>query len=387
MKITAYPVKQGDTVLYLSAIAAGNLTDEEYWRCDRWDPATQEGYQREINQSHAHRLARYLGKSYLTDDDNASGTHEHAPSQPPPSTSLTNVLPGSIVVNFRKPLKITKLEGGEGAVEITLQEWPGYIIDGQHRIEGIRENIDNGIDLVDYEFPVTITQFSQEEEMIHFRNLNSTANRPPKGLNESISYSLYTKYGRTPATYTEISNNRATGITMKIAADVNGPWFGKIALGGIRKRQMHTMVQSQFSASMSTLFRTGRFGNPKESQAHIYDILENYWLAVQAIWPEAVNNPDTSEIQRQSGVFPLHKVLEKILNQVKLDPSYEDFVTLLHNIRVNADMTGEGWMRDPGSIISQLKRGQALYKSHTSVAEFLWNAIDEKTKTEVRASS
>lgn len=382
--LTAYPVKQGGTTFYLSALPAADLIDDDHFRVDHWNATNQEGYQREINQSHAHRLARYLGKAYVTDDDNTRTRQESGKSIQAQAVT-TNALPSSIVINFRHPLAVTPIPDSNGAVSIKLDEWPGYFIDGQHRIEAVKEILeqDENSDLAEYEFAVTLTNFSLEEEMIHFRNLNSTANRPPKGLNEAISHSLYAKYGRTPASFGEVSRNRATGITMHIATDQTSPWYGKIALGGVRKRAMHTTVQSQFTQSMMGLFNRGRFSDPSESLDRIYDLENNFWLAVQAVWPEAVNNVESSMIQRPGGFFPLHRLLERIFNNLKLNPTEEDFTTLLQAIRSNAGLTGNGWVRHVGTI-DQLRLGYSENRGYVIVADYLWNAIDDATKAKVK---
>lgn len=384
LTLTAYPVIQGSTKFYLSAISAESLVDEEYWRVDRWDPASQEGYQREINQSHSHRLARYLGKAYITGSDpleDTTETHGRVLAQ----VATNNALPSSIVVNFRNPLEVRPLPNAGGAVEVVLDKWPGYIIDGQHRIEGIRELINGGVDMGDYEFPITLTNLGLEDEMLQFRNLNTTANRPPKGLNDAISYSLYTKYGRTPSTWGEIAASRATGITMRMATDLGSPWHGKIALGGIRKRAMHTTVQAQFARSLRTLFVSGRFSSADENLDHIYQLLLAYWLAVERVWPESVNNMESSIIQRSDGMHSLHQLLARIFNNISVNPTYEDFETLLQSVRDNASLTGDGWTRLTGTI-AQLTQGYSASKGQTIVADYLWSAIDDKTKATVRGA-
>lgn len=381
LTLTAYPVKQGNTVFYLTAIAAGNLTDEDYWRIDRWNATTNEGYQREINQSHAHRLARYFSKSYLKGEDDAT-THraESATSKTP--VNGNNMLPSAVVINFRNPLEITPLAGG--AVKIRLEKWPGYIIDGQHRIEGVREAIFDGAEIEDYEFPVTLTNLSLEEEMVQFRNLNTTANRPPKGLNEAISHSLYTKYGRTPSTWSEIANSRATGVVLRLATDITSPWYGKIALGGVRKRAMHTTVQAQFTQSLSTMFNSGRFSDPEEKLENMYTLISNYWLAIQKVWPDAVNNMESSMIMRQTGYHPLNRLLERIFNNIKINPSYEDFVEILESIKVNAQIGDVSWTRGVGQL-DQLQKGYSYHKGFTIATDYLWGSVDDVTKSKLRS--
>lgn len=381
LTLTAYPVHQGKSTFYQTAIPAEVLTDSAQWKIDRWDFTSKEGYQREINQSHAHRLARYLGKAYLQ-DDGPSGHVMGQTNSDNPKPGITNVLPSSIVINFRNPLEVKELEGG--AVSITLERWPAYVIDGQHRIEAIRELVEAGIDVSDYEFPVTLTQFSLEDEMVHFRNLNTTANRPPKGLNEAITHQLYSKYNRAPSTWGEVSATRATGITMRIASDLDSPWYGRIALGGVRKRAMHSIVQSQFSQSIRGSFISGRFSDPSENLDNVYSLIRNYWAAIAEVWPEAMGNPESSLIQRPSGTFPLNRVLERIFSNLSLNPSKKDFVMILEDIRDNFDLTDEAFDRQTG-ILSQMRKGYSENKAHRIIADYLWSGVSPEIKTRLKS--
>jgi DGQHR domain-containing protein len=365
-------------------MTAGDLLDRDSFRVDRWNAIDQKGYQREVNPSHAHRLSRYLGRGYVSDIENSFTTHDYKKDgNIPLAPSTTNVLPSSIVINFREVIPVEVLD--DGAVRLTLQDWPGYIIDGQHRVEASRELADTGDeDILDYEFPVCITQFSLEEEMVHFRNLNTTANRPPKGLNEIIAHTLQTKYGRLPVGLHEIKVNRATGITMRLGTDPESPWYGRIALGGTRKRSNQLTTQSQLTASFDSLFGTGRFADPEFSNDAVYELVSNFWLAVQTVWPKSVANPESSFIMGHLGYRPLHNILNRIFNNVILNPTKSDFVTILENIKANSGIEDpEGWLKGTGTLL-KIAHGYTLAKSRSIATDYLWSALDEKTKLSIK---
>ena len=374
--LRAFPVKQGDTTFYMTTIKAGNLVDEDYYRVDRWNPANQEGYQREINQTHAHRLGRYLGRGFATDQE----LHERGSHEKLPVANNNNMLPSAVVINFRHPLEMSTND--KGNLEITLDRWPGYIIDGQHRIEAARELIESGDEgMIDYEFPVTLTNLPLEDEMTQFRNLNSTANRPPRGLNQAIAFTLQNQYGRVPMSWGETATNNVTGITMRIASDSNSPWYGRIALGGIRKRAMHSTVQSQFSDSISTLFTRGRFSDPKQDMDKAYEMIREYWEAVVEVWPGAANN-ETSLLFVPRGFFPLNRVLDRVFNNITLTPTKEDFVEVLETIRDRTQVDDAAWERN--GKVESLGYGFSNSKGLTVIADFLWSGLDEGTKTRIR---
>lgn len=350
LTLTARRVKQGDVTFYETAIAAGNLTDKDAYKVDAWNLATGEGYQREINPYHARKLTHYL-------ETNDGHTH---------------VLPQPVVVNFRNQFAVKDL--GNGMVELTIQQWPGYIIDGQHRIQAAEKAIEEGTDLTDYEFGVTLTNFPIEQEMIHFRNLNFTGNRPPKGLGQTITQQLNTKFGWQPRNWTEQAQNRTTTVAMKLGMDIDSPWYNKIALGGIRKRNFHTTVQAQFIKTLEPLFITGRFSDPNEDVKHVYDLVLGFWKAVAVVWPEAMENSQASLIQRHGGYSALNRLMGRIFSSIDVNASQEDIVELLQQAKANLGVDDMAWGYSAG-MIRNLRSGYSDNKATTVVCDFLWSGI------------
>lgn len=352
LTIYARKVQQGDVTFYETAIPAGDLTDTDYYKVDVWNQNTNEGYQREQNPYHVRKIARYLEKG-----------DEHS-----------NILPANIVVNFRLPLSVTELDNG--LVKLTIANYPAYIIDGQHRIWAVKKAIEEGHELEDYEFGVTITNLSIEEEMVQFRNLNYTAARPPKGLGQVITSGLSSKYGWAPKNWTEQAVNRAVTVTMRLSTDPESSWYGKIALGGVRKRNYHTTVQANFVNSLEPMFITGRFSDPNEDIQHIYKLVNNFWNAVAQVWPEAVVNPGQSIIQRAGGFNTLNRVMARIYGSVEINASQETIEKLLRNIRENLGIDDLAWGMSAG-MIRNLRSGYSENKANAVVADYLWGGIKD----------
>lgn len=356
MKLLARRVKQNGTIFYETAIPAMELINENVFHPDRWNTISNEGYQREINEPHAQRIANYLSQK-----------------------EGDNVLPTSIIINYRQPFNVTVIR--DDLVEINIPaSLIGFIVDGQHRITGVRKAVDDGRDMDNYEFGVTITRFSLDEEMVHFRNINTSANRPPKGLSQIINAKLSQEFGRTASNLTEQATDRVVAMVSRLTSDPDSPWYGRIAMGGLRKRSFHTTVQSQFVHSFLPMFISGRFYDPTERSEHIYQILLNYWRAVQTTWPEAMNNPDSSVIQRIIGLEPLNQVLNRILNNVKLNPTYEDFISILSAISKNLELKDSDWDRAKGKI-SDRRYGYSTNRGHTIIADYLWTGVDSRVKS------
>lgn len=366
IKLFARRVQQGDTVFYETALDANDLVNEDTISVDRWNNSSQKGYQREVNEHHVRRIANYMKGN----------------------VGNTNVLPSNVIINWRDPFKVTDL--GRGLVEIDLQDFPGYVVDGQHRVEAAREVIsdlrDKGEDLEGYEFGVTVTNFSLEEEMVHFKNLNTTANRPAKGLSQIIGHQLNTLSGVAPTTWTEQATNRAVALTVRLATDIESPWYGKIAIGGIRKRNFHITVQASMVTSLLPLFTNGRFSDPKMSSEHIYQSVLAYWKAVETVWPEAMANPDASTIQRTSGLNPLNKIMNKIFNNLIINPIQSDFEKILKDIRSNLSFEDEDWATGNSGKAAMLRAGYSNNKGMNIITDYLWSGVSEATKRSFQAS-
>jgi len=356
LTLTARPVVQGDVTFYETGIAAADLLNEEQFDVDRWNNSSQRGYQREINDPHTRRIAQYLKGN----------------------TEVTNVMPTPIVVNCRGNIRVTPL--GEGSVQINLPaDEKLYVVDGQHRIEAVHKvNEDNESILEDYEFAVVLTNFSLEQEMIHFKLLNATANRPARGLSQVIGHQLSEMTGVAPVTYTEQQTNAAVGTVIRLAVETDSPLYGKIAIGGIRKRSFHTTVQASVVNALLPMYLTGRFSDTTLKMDATYEYVSNFWKAVEQTWPEAWGNPESSTIQRTIGLTPLAKVMNKIFNNLTINPSYEDYVRILKDIRDIGHVSDEDWATLPNARINSLRHGYSMGRGNTIVADYLWNAVDTK---------
>jgi DGQHR domain-containing protein len=334
-----------------------DLLDDTRYDVDRWNNTSQRGYQREVNDPHARRIAQYM-----------KGKIEQ-----------TNVMPTPIVVNFREDILVVPTSI-EGVVRLEIADGiVGYIMDGQHRINGISKVAkDNEATLEGYEFGVTITNLPLEQEMIHFKNLNATANRPAKGLSQVIGYQLYEMTGQAPVTYTDQATNLAVALAIRLATDVASPLYGKVAIGGIRKRNFHTTVQSSLVTGLLPLFTNGRFSDHSMKPEQTYQYVLDFFKAVESVWPEAVANPDASTILRTIGLQPLFKILSKVFNNLNLNPSQADFESILVDIRTNLGVDDDSWATRPQAQLNSLRAGYSLNRGNAVISDYLWSGVETK---------
>lgn len=353
MKFKAITVIQNGVTFYETALDAENLTDEELFVPDRWNPATNEGYQREISVVASDRLADYLK-----------------------NPSDINILPTSVLINSRSGLRVTPLS--EGIVEIEVKTFPLYIVDGQHRIAGLRNAIANGeTELERFQLGVTLTQFGLRDEMINFRNINARATKPPRSLADLIMGNLAKAYGIIPSTMAEQAQIRAGEVVQRLATDSNSPWYAHVALGGVRRRSYHYTVQSALARSIDTMFTNGRFSDPDEDKGHIYRIFLSYWQALAQIWPEAFENPYQYGFMRGSGFYVWHQVLSRILNNVNLNPTKEQFMKTFSEMLNRTGWESEYWKVTNPAGVALIGAGRSQSVRIGQVADVIWRELDK----------
>jgi len=100
--------------MYITYLDASTLADEHKLVVDSWSPRNKTGYQREMSSYRAGLYAKFI-------------------------LNKKNISPPSILLSVRKPLHFTPVESGSSLGTLAIpDDAPLYIVDGQHRISGIR---------------------------------------------------------------------------------------------------------------------------------------------------------------------------------------------------------------------------------------------------------
>lgn len=355
MKLYARLVKQNGTELFQTALSPEELVSEEHFRVDRWSPDGGTGYQRELNLNHIRNIARYL-----------QGEED------------TNVLPTTIILNSRTPFK--KTDKGNGFYEIEIDRWPLYITDGQHRIDSFKININNGQDFSNYFVPVTITNFTLEEEIAHFRKINTTQNRASVGLNQQLRSVLANQYGM-DLTPEERAEDRAVKIITRLATDPESPWYDRIQLGGRRRTLQQTAAQGTFVRAIRRMFQSGRFNNPEEDMNQVYQVFFDFWSAVADCFPEAFATPTKYDIQGPAGLHAWCAVMERLLS-LNLRPSRSQMVQAIESMKDRVHMDDSYWEKSRGKA-RQTMRQFGHKQAYSLLSDELWYNLPKQELKEV----
>jgi len=290
MKIKGYSVKQGKDTLYVGVMKTKDLVDRG--RVDTFSTGNEEGYQRSLSMARARAFGRFVLR-------NSSS----------PLSILLNIREGNVK------------ESSEGTLELP-DETQMWVVDGQHRVAGLKFATEQDPAVGEVDFPVVImNQPSGYEEAWQFITINKTQKGIRTDLAERFLNQAIKKEGRkallelreSGALRGILKNVEWVGKALEIADILNGaklhPWHSKIRLPN-EPKDGTTIAQKAFTDSLEPVLKDSFFQG-KDAKA-IASALGNYWDAVWELCEEAFNNPREYVIQKTTGVFVLHKIFPRV---------------------------------------------------------------------------
>ena len=147
-------VKQGNLRLFTTSLRVADLLIDNFYDIERLDPDNPEdkGFQRVLNKTRAKRLADYL----------VEGQENH-----------DAFLPTSVFLATDKDISFDPTTNTISFDVETIG--PFSVVDGQHRIEGLKLAAAKHADLLNFEVPVNIApNLPKIAQMCHFLIVNTT---------------------------------------------------------------------------------------------------------------------------------------------------------------------------------------------------------------------
>lgn len=146
-----------------------------------------------------------------------------------------STFPTSIVLSLVDNEEVCKIE--DGRLFYNENKTIGEIIDGQHRIAGLREAYHNNIDIDEFELPVVFMEgLEQEEKALVFSIINSTQTK----VNKSLIYELFEVFeGKNPYKTCHI-------IARSMNLDTKSPFYKKMKMLGSGGNKYETISQGSF---------------------------------------------------------------------------------------------------------------------------------------------
>ena len=306
MQLKAFELYQNGYRLFLTSMKVSQLSNEKKVKTDEFDAdrKNEKGYQRKPTVSRVNQFGKYV--------------------------SGKGVVPTSVTLSVREDVNFTKSKDGLGTLEIS-DDSTIWIIDGQHRIKGLRKKLKDKPDLNDFDVPVVIMPIdehrdgntlsaSQAEQSI-FVIINKTQ----KGVRTDLAERFLGDHLKNSKDNPELLENLPNEVTKGIewmpkatdAIDIlrtnNGPWHERIRVPNAPLANT-ICTEKSFRDSLKIVVNHPPFLPLKSDQ--LAKLLDNYWGAIADLCPGAFRFPKKHQIQRTTGLFVLHRLLPEAFDRV-----------------------------------------------------------------------
>ena len=286
----AVQVTQGNLTLYLTYVTPRDLFTGNFYEVDALEASSQEGYQRILNKPRATRLSRHLTQA-----------NEHGYAHLPTTVFLATA--GS-----------AQFDEANGLLEFDKEAvCPFNVVDGQHRIEGLRQAVKSEEGLADFQLPVTIaTDLDATHQMYHFFIVNTTQVPVEASLRQQITRRFTDMQGVEDLPYTpfwlqrEINRGRdakALRIAEFLNSDSHSPLAGRIQMANDPVAR-NRIKQSSFVNILKGQVLSGT--NPLAAQEtdiqRQSQIMLNYFRAIDDIFVAGRERTDTV-VYKSAGLF------------------------------------------------------------------------------------
>ncbi len=366
-------VKQGDLILYATSLKVSDLIIPNFYSIERLDPenASDKGYQRLLNKSRAKKLADYIVAGQETKDA---------------------FLPTSIFIATDKNIAF---HPNNNTIEIDIDEvGPFNVVDGQHRVEGLKMAADKDPRVLEFEVSVNIAvNLSEIAQMCHFLIVNTTQKSVEEGVAQRIRARLTKAMGvdDTPNLPKWILNSVQKGEDEKalqyvdfLNNDKDSPWQNKIKManddnsdGSINQKSFVKAIKKYVLVANNPVCNT-----EKEDRQH--RIYMNYWKAITNI----LGDSEPTVLFKYNGVELFSKFCVPFYNKMVNMPDYKvsTMQSLLENVFENVEGDGAGvghtdfWVKS--GTASGLNTG-ALSKINSEMVKALHKQSDIKTEKEM----
>lgn len=288
IEVAASPARQGNLELYVTAIKVRDLIAPGFYSVETLDPedADDKGYQRLLNKARAKKLADYIVKGQ--DEGDA-------------------FLPTSVFLATDKSIDHNQ---AANTIMIDLALTGAFsVVDGQHRLEGLRMAAERDDRVLDFEVPVNIAvNLPRIAQMCHFLIVNTTQKSVDKSVEQRIVARLTEALDveDLPGLPKWIANTVQRGEVekaVKLADYLNdtadSPWYGKIKMANADAPDASVNQRSFVKAIVKYVLTAN---NPlgavlkdaeKERKAFL-----NYWKAIAIV----LDDGQSSVLYKYNGV-------------------------------------------------------------------------------------
>lgn len=360
--------------LFVGAVKIKDIVDGtkikvDYWRLeDRGKP--DQGYQRIETPSQVKKIKKMV----LLEGTN---------------------FPTTLLLSYRKlSARMPSYNYDKKLNELQLDEYPIYLVDGQHRAAGIREALNEYTkkdpSLLEKEVGVVVmVGLDKFEEAQYFEIINTTSRPVKTNLANELLVDRAKKF---PGLMDGLKNNNQTwmvkgnGIVHKLNELSGSPWY-----------EVVKMPNKKYDKDSKAVAGSGQFLQslklPLEQNLRLYKldesakIINDYWEVLRDLFPDAFIRPKNYVIQKTTGMFSLHMLLNYIMLKLsfeKKDFSKENFKKYLRQIFKNMNIEGFEEKNDNSRFWqSGNHEGASVYRGQAGFKSLYTRFIDEGTDEDI----
>ncbi len=361
-------VRQGDLTIYATSLKVRDLLIPNFYSIERLDPenASERGYQRLLNKARAKKLADYIVEGLETRDA---------------------FLPTSIFIATEKNIAFNP---SNNTIEIDIDKVaPFNVVDGQHRVEGLKMATEKDPRVLDFEVPVNIAvNLSEIAQMCHFLIVNTTQKSVEEGVAQRIRARLTQALGvlEMPNLPRWILNSVQRGedemalqFVDFLNSEYDSPWYHRVRManeengeGSITQKSFVKSIKKYVLVANNPIIQT----ETVDKQLRIF---LNYWKAITNI----IGTEEPTVLFKYNGVELFCRYCVPFFNRMinMSDFKVTTMQTLLEEVfeNVEGDAVGVGhtdfWIK--GSTASGLNSG-ALSKINTEMVKALHKSSEHR---------
>ncbi|MEW6616048.1 MAG: DGQHR domain-containing protein [Thermodesulfobacteriota bacterium] len=342
MKIPCLAFDQGGTKFWLCKVKFKEILGKAI--VDQQSPKNPEGYQREAQKNRARKFGHFMRKG---------GTS-----------------PVNLFVNIREN-NISE-EDGYLNVPDNLNWW---IVDGQHRFEGMKELADEFPMIREIDIPIALMNSEKEFEAKQFLIINKMQKGVKTDLAERIFLILEQKEGReniaTQDLPIDMWKSDAVRIIDYLADTPESPLYHLIKRPG----EKGSMPLNQVSATSSLKPLVDVYKSYLRDEKQAAKGLMNMWSAIKTLCPEAFVTPKDYLILKTPGIFVLNKVFAKLLPTLWAAKNItgDMFLKLFSHENVSDYFECDFWHKDNSE--NGASRYGSSQKSYGIIYDLIWDSL------------
>jgi len=302
----AIRIEQGGRHLFLTYLTVRDLRQDNFYRVDKLDVEKSKGMQRLHNPGRSKKLANYI-----------VGANKHDEAFLPTSIFLATVKTLSYSEEIKELSFDTDVVG------------PFDVVDGQHRIEGLKIAADQDPGLVDFPISTVVAHNLKEPEMMkHFFIVNTTQ----VVVDDSVKQGIIARFNKMQGTESllylpsdlekKVAQGRdkeALDIAMKLNGNPESPWFSLIRLAN-KPKERTTVKQSSFVKSVKRHLLSPShpytYGLLSKDNDEKIATLNNYWKAIKNICVGKETDERNTRVFKYTGLEFFHYISATVFVQL-----------------------------------------------------------------------